>query len=235
VKQPLITNVHIAFAREEDVLSAANQTAISRAFPGMRRPSAIARILLQELLAAGTGLAPGCWKIESEPSGRPMIAANGPSATLPISLSHSRGWVACAASQQGQIGVDIESARAGRDWRCIAASAFGPKEHQRVNADGECAFYRIWTLREAIAKACGMGLGMAADGTDRVHEGPAQGSWTVNADGRSWLLHHARPKPNLFLSLAFSTPPNARSDQVDPLPVNPHTFFYSGKPQRLNV
>ena len=44
-----------------------------------------------------------------------------------------------------------------------------------MRKEGITEFYRIWTLREAIAKATGEGLVMAMDGVDRVGGGFAAG------------------------------------------------------------
>ncbi len=118
-----------------------------------------------------------------------------------ISLSHSRDWFACAMSTAGTIGVDVEVARPGRDWRGIAHAAFGPREIARSTTEHE--FYRIWTLREALAKAHGRGLDHVADGTDRAHLGPREGTWPTVFGGETLLLHHHVPHPGVFLSVAI--------------------------------
>lgn len=128
--------------------------------------------------------------VRRRPSGQPDLA--GPRGiTLPsVSLSHSRGWVACAASMGGPVGIDIEVRRAGRAIVDIARFAFGPREIDRVAQEGEAGFYRIWTLREALAKATGAGLALAADRCDRFDAGPETGDWTNEIDGAPWQFHH---------------------------------------------
>ena len=51
------------------------------------------------------------------------------------------------------IGVDIERLKPGRPFADLARMAFGPMENAEVARSGEPAFYRIWTAREALAKA----------------------------------------------------------------------------------
>ena len=90
----------------------------------------------------------------------------------------------------------------GRDHNKISAVAFGPLEQARVTEAGACAFYRIWTLREAIAKACGQGLTLATDGRDRVHDGPDEGEWATTLDGTDWALSHRFMESDLSLATA---------------------------------
>ena len=154
------------------------------------KSAALARDLLSRMLADIWGIAPENVKIRSERSGRPYVEPVLPQPSPFISISHSRGWIACAATEIGPLGIDIERQRPGRDHAGIAAMAFGPREVARTCNSGIGAFYRIWTLREAIAKARGQGLALAADGLDRVHEGPEVGQWFATLDQAVWSLSH---------------------------------------------
>ena len=69
-------------------------------------------------------------------------------------------------TDEGDIGVDIEYLGRSRPFRDIADAAFGAGERRSVEAGGAAAFYRIWTLREALAKATGRGLPMVVDQQD---------------------------------------------------------------------
>lgn len=80
---------------------------------------------------------------------------------LKTNLSHTQGMVACAlTSQFGQIGIDCEAIRDDFNYlECdILSSAqlswiAKQEKHRRSEA-----FYRIWTMKEAILKARGVGL-----------------------------------------------------------------------------
>lgn len=166
------------------------------------RTTMLARALLSDMLADIWDIPPLALEIRSEPSGRPYLAAKSERSLPFISLSHSRGWVACAATEIGPVGIDIERPRPGRDHGGISSVAFGPREQARVTAAGACAFYRIWTLREAIAKACGQGLTLATDGRDRAHDGPDEGEWATTLDGTGWALSHRIMERDLSLATA---------------------------------
>jgi phosphopantetheinyl transferase len=98
----------------------------------------------------------------------------------------------CGLSQDDEIGVDLEELRSGRDWPAMAETAFGPREAQRVAADGMPGFYRLWTLREAMAKATGAGWAAVTDRQDRADAGPDTGAWSASHDGSVWSLWHER-------------------------------------------
>src|SRR3954467_90436 len=69
--------------------------------------SALARSLLSNMLTAVWDLAPADIRIGAEPSGKPFLGAIGRRVLPFISLAHTRGWVACAASDIGPLGIDI--------------------------------------------------------------------------------------------------------------------------------
>ena len=119
-----------------------------------------------------------------------------------VSLSHSGGWVACAITDAGAIGVDIEAHTSGRDFSGIAGAVFGPDEQRQVAAHGASGFYRVWTLKEAMAKASGGGIVEVADRTDRVAKDPKEGFWRADIGITSWWLAHAQMS-GLSMSLAI--------------------------------
>jgi phosphopantetheinyl transferase len=160
--------------------------------PGLPRirKHTLARALLRHMLVNLWPIGSSDVRICEEATGRPFLAPIG-STPLPfISLSHSGGWVGCAASDIGPVGIDLERPRRDRNLTGIAEAAFGPKERERARDTGSAGFYRIWTLREAIAKATGEGLALATDCRDRVDQGPEDGTWQMQIDARSWSLSH---------------------------------------------
>jgi 4'-phosphopantetheinyl transferase len=175
----------------------------SDSFSGARRRSLLARALLRRLLVNATGIPPMGWTFGAEPSGRPIAYSSSCGRSLSVSLSHSGGWVACAASDAGPIGIDIEIHRLSRDFTGIAAAAFGPDEQLQVASDGAPGFYRVWTLKEAMAKASGVGIAHVADGTDRAAKGPKEGIWRAEVGATSWWLAHATPVPGLSFAVAI--------------------------------
>lgn len=84
----------------------------------------------------------------------------------------------------------------------MAAWGFGPRECAAIAIGGAAAFYRIWTLREAMGKATGEGLALATDRRDRFGTGPVLGAWRARIAERDWLLAHIHPRPGISLAVA---------------------------------
>jgi 4'-phosphopantetheinyl transferase len=123
--------------------------------PLRRRQFIAGRALLRLALARLLGVAPQAIMLEERPGNAPLLAAPA----LPgagFSISHSGPWVACAASLQGAVGLDIECVDASRDVLALAHQAFGPQALAALQAiEGEgriAAFYDMWCLHEAAIK-----------------------------------------------------------------------------------
>jgi phosphopantetheinyl transferase len=168
------------------------------------RPTGIlCRALLRGILCELTARPAKTWHLSNTSNGKPILSGAGGMDLPGISLSHSGSWSACVVSFLGDVGIDIECRRPGRDFSGIAESAFGPMEREEVSRLGSERFYSIWVLREAISKATGNGLQQAVDQTDRVASGPINGIQTAELDGWAWILTHCSPRPNLDLAIAL--------------------------------
>jgi 4'-phosphopantetheinyl transferase len=126
--------------------------------------TAIARTLLAEPL----GVHPRDVPLQRTATGKPMLADSAPVA-MNFSISHSGDIVLVAVSRLGRVGVDVEVARPLDDLASLAASAFSARECHDVmmahSAQERLArFYRVWTRKESMAKALGIGL----MGLDRI-------------------------------------------------------------------
>lgn len=157
-----------------------------------------ARALLRALLSRQTG--DQGWRLQADDRGKPFLIAGDGTAGPSVSLSHSGAMAAAALGPAGaSLGIDIETHKQ-RDVQALAAHAFGPTEQQRVAAGGAAAFFRLWTLREAMGKATGQGLSLAADGRDHLGEdGPHEGWWRQSG----WFLGHVMPCPGYSLAAAL--------------------------------
>jgi len=134
---------------------------------------ALIRYLLQEL----TGLPAASHTVLTTDAGKP-ICEDGPG----VSISHSRGMVACAASELGEIGIDIQFADSERETDRLAAEYFSPAEKNWLNTQPREAFYMLWALKEAWLKALGSGLGGGLDGL-RCRVEPPSLKVSVNLSG----------------------------------------------------
>lgn len=107
---------------------------------------------------------------ETDANGRPELVFNAPygrPATFPIfSLSHTYGMVACAAmwsdDEALSLGLDIEWTHRAVEAQALADHYLAPIEAEwlrsRPSATRDFDFIRLWTMKEAVAKALGLGL-----------------------------------------------------------------------------
>lgn len=119
------------------------------------------RVFLREVLAEELGVAPCAVPIRTENGGRPAIDLEG---EVPFFSQSSTGdATVVAVSDEGAVGVDLESLDRVVDFAGIARRWFSPGEVGRIeanpSADGAWTeFLTIWTAREAVAKLTGEGM-----------------------------------------------------------------------------
>lgn len=134
-----------------------------------RREFALAHALLRTTLSAFDAIAPHDWRFENDVNGKPAVAPGVTSVPFSFNLSHSHGLVACAIAVHADVGVDVESVTRTTDWRSIVPRYFSAAEVaqiERLPAGEQAArFFELWTLKEAFAKALGVGLSQSLDAT----------------------------------------------------------------------
>lgn len=132
-----------------------------------RRRSVAARGLLRHALNDRVPeIACADWPIEVMESGRPVVAAPG---GLSVSVTHTPGLVAVAVTEDVDVGVDAEWIDRRVNFDQVARRFFAPSERDELaqlpDSERRRRFFRYWVLKEAYAKARGLGL---AIGLDRV-------------------------------------------------------------------
>jgi phosphopantetheinyl transferase len=70
----------------------------------------------------------------------------------------------------------------------IAASSFGEAECRVIANGGATTFYKIWTLREAFAKATGLGFMQLVDGRDYFSDTPDTQVWCGPEQHQDWVF-----------------------------------------------
>ena len=162
-------------------LSPDERTAHDRhAKPLDRTLHAAAHSLKRHALSVRFGGASADWRFATNAYGKPRLS-NRPDGHDPrFNLSHTPGLVAVAVSDGIELGLDVEAldpAHADLD----TADAFAhPVERRALDpgaADFVAAFYRLWTRKEALAKATGLGL--ALDVRRLIFAEEIDGAWDV--------------------------------------------------------
>jgi 4'-phosphopantetheinyl transferase len=123
-----------------------------------------AHIFLRQTLSQHADITPADWQFSHNAYGKPTITNRGYE-TLQFNLSHTQGMLACAVSNAGAIGVDVERHKPLQDVASLCHTALADTERADVlsNPDAtrrEQRFFTYWTLKEAYLKALGMGLSL---------------------------------------------------------------------------
>jgi 4'-phosphopantetheinyl transferase len=171
------------------------------------RDYAAAHALLRRTLSHDDPRPPDCWRFDKDANGKPFLIDRG-ACRASFSLSHTHGMVACAITQDVDVGVDVECVDRNVDATEIASRFFAPAETAQLMTLGEEArrarFFEFWTLKEALVK--GLGTGMAT----AIH----QLAFTVSPDGAvrldapaivdagAWQFGLIAPSPRYRLAVA---------------------------------
>ena len=122
-----------------------------------------ARVALRHALsrAVDDAIPPAQWRYRDGPSGKPTMGPGLP--RLEFNLSHAGACVAVGVSRSGPIGVDVEGlVPDGR--REIVDDVLTERERaclsQCPHEERWATFLAIWTVKEACAKALGLGVGL---------------------------------------------------------------------------
>ena len=130
-----------------------------------RRQYALCRAALRRILCRRLGCENALLSLPADQLGKPFACVRGSPVQISFSISHSgsHGLVACA--RYGSLGVDVEEYTSRNNMDAIAGIACSAAEQAAMaSVTGPAKremFYRLWTMKEALAKATG--LGMTAD------------------------------------------------------------------------
>jgi 4'-phosphopantetheinyl transferase len=126
-----------------------------------RRRFILGRGLLRTMLGRQLDLPPASLVFGANPHGKPTLAdARG----IAFNVSHSGDYVLVAVGRAAAIGVDVERVRPDVDVAGVGRQVFTPAERALIAAAPDARktalFFRQWTLKEAVAKAVGLGLSL---------------------------------------------------------------------------
>ena len=127
--------------------------------------------------------------IKQEKNGKPYLFGQNENTAVHFNLSNSNNIAAYAFSKMKDIGIDIEKIRPIPDMMDIAANNFTEKENVLIaqcDTDSRSdMFYRIWTRKEAVLKAQGVGLLVPLDSVDVSMSIDQKGPTQVNISGEN--------------------------------------------------
>jgi phosphopantetheinyl transferase len=181
-------------------------------FPEDRRDYAAAHNLLRQSLSKHTPARhPAAWRFEKNASGKPHIV--GGDSEVPateFSLSHTRGFVACAISP-ARVGIDVEKARQNIDYEDIARDNFSYQEIQALQELPpilrSTRVLELWTLKEAFLKATGRGLSAQLDSVwfEFLPPGAIRFHAPDDVDIGSWKFALFAPCPEVRMAIAVQS------------------------------
>lgn len=126
--------------------------------PERRQRFVVVQSLLRRTLAGYLDVEPQELVFELGEYGKPTLVG----AKLYFNISHSGDHLLIAVSDLGELGVDVEKVRSGRNLHALAGRCFSAREYREwvaLPADQQLpAFYRLWVKKEAFVKAVGRGI-----------------------------------------------------------------------------
>lgn len=174
LKQPAGVLERLQQSLSQDELQRARRYRYARQL----RQFILTRGALRELLGCYLDKAPAQCCITLSESGKPFVAAStsdgrsdavhagghgfAHSGEIFFNVAHAGDQAIIAIARGIEVGVDIEAHRVLDERQALTDMILSPTEKERWEALPEetrtCAFYALWTRKEAVAKAIGQGL-----------------------------------------------------------------------------
>jgi 4'-phosphopantetheinyl transferase len=148
--------------------------------------------LLRQILAGYVKMPPQEIAYSYTKFGKPFLTQKDQQEGIEFNLSHSGDIVLIAVTRSVPLGVDVEKIQPIPDMEQIAKKFFSPGEQEDLSRlsgpEKVTAYYKCWTRKEAVIKACGEGLSMPLD-SFQVSLLPGKAARLVhNPDARRWML-----------------------------------------------
>ena len=130
--------------------------------PGPRRRFALCRAALRAVLCRRLGCSNERLSFGSSCRGKPFALVDEVPAAISFNLSHSGKHGLIALVPHGRLGVDVEEYVPRGDFDELSEAVFGPHEQSALararGRDRVRLFFRLWTIKEALIKALGLGF-----------------------------------------------------------------------------
>ena len=132
--------------------------------PVAQRRYVLCRAALRAVLCRRIGCPNESLAFEAAKHGKPFALINGLPASISFNVSHSGSHGLIVVAPRGRLGVDVEERSSHRNLENLIEGVFSPREKAELESlDGYQklhAFFRFWTIKEALVKAHGKGLSM---------------------------------------------------------------------------
>ncbi len=190
----------------------AEQQALAQKIPPVREQALFTKCFLKSILSRYVAQAPQELLFDYNAYGKPCLVSRG----LQFNLSHSDHYVVLAICRDVAVGIDIQTMRQKLTPLSIAKRFFHEREYsilKALSAEAQRShFYRLWSAKEAVLKAFGVGIG-ATGLRDIVFKTADDGSqeaglvWQIDFAASSALFHMVSLQelfwlPNCAFSLA---------------------------------
>lgn len=164
-----------------------------------------AHALLRTVLGARLGIDGAAVRFAVAPGGRPELAGVA-AREVAFSLTHARSMVACTVGPALPLGIDVETEFEALPDATLTAYACTPAERAlldgRAPGDRVRAFARLWTMKEAVLKALGTGLGVAPSDVECALDPPRIVRAPEPKGSGRWFVRIYEPRPHVVLTVA---------------------------------
>ncbi len=163
---------------------------------GPWRRFALCRAALRSVLCDRLGCSNERLSLGAFEFGKPFAILHGEIAPISFNVSHSGDHGLIAYAPDGWLGVDVEERVAPRDLDGLIESALSPVERAELASAGEQnrlhEFFRLWTIKEALIKAVGLGISISMSELEvpvEMRQGAKGGVFKLpQTPGVSWRL-----------------------------------------------
>lgn len=161
-----------------------------------KRRFTLCRAALRSVLCDQFGCHNQHLAFEASKHGKPYAIVCGRRAPISFNVSHSGAHGLIALARGGRVGIDVEERVPHRSLDELIEAVFSPNERHELaaasNRDRLHLFFRLWTMKEALSKAHGMGLSLDVSRFEIPHDmrhGATSGSVRfAGMPGAGWRL-----------------------------------------------
>jgi 4'-phosphopantetheinyl transferase len=184
--------------------------------PEVRRTYVLTRALVRRTLSRYVPVNPSAWTFARSAYGRPEIEGPAGAPALYFSVSHTTGLIGCAVARAREVGLDLEdTAPRSLDPLRVAARFLSRPERDALRGlSAEAAtrqFFALWTLKEAYAKARGLGLSLPPERFTVALDGSGHARLVADEvfaeDRAAWQLTPLQPTARHVGALALRRGP----------------------------